>query len=78
MSQERSDQFNLAKDALEKIKEKLTELLASDFSTIHVSHEWSWVPYLKDHVNFLIEQTDGLIENLQDSPPTSSSRIDQE
>jgi hypothetical protein len=69
MSEERSDSYTKVHVVLEEFKQKLVEISALDLSKIHISHEWSWVPYVKDHLDFLIEQVGGLSENLQDSPP---------
>ena len=69
MSDQRSDSYTRIHIALKEFKQKLVELSALDLSKIHISHEWSWMPYVKDHLDFLIEQVEGLSENLQDSPP---------
>jgi hypothetical protein len=69
MSEQRSDSYTKVHVALEEFKQKLVEISALDLSKIHISHEWSWMPYVKDHLDFLIEQVGGLSENLQDSPP---------
>jgi hypothetical protein len=69
MSEQRSDSYTKVHVVLEEFKQKLVEISALDLSKIHISHEWSWVPYVKDHLDFLIEQVGGLSKNLQDSPP---------
>ena len=69
MSEQRSDSYTKVHVVLEEFKQKLAELSALDLSKIHISHEWSWMPYVKDHLDFLIEQVGGLSENLQDAPP---------
>ena len=69
MSEQRSDSYTKVHVALEEFKQKLVEISALDLSKIHISHEWSWMPYVKDHLDFLIEQVGGLSENLQDAPP---------
>jgi hypothetical protein len=72
MSEQRSDIYNVIHVALEEFKQKLIELSALDLSKIHIGHEWSWMPYVKDHLDFLVEQVGGLAENLQDAPPPST------
>jgi hypothetical protein len=69
MSDTSSAAFQKLSDSLKEIHKKLLELSNEDFSNIHVGIEWTWVPYVKDHVKFLAEQTEGVLKNLQDSPP---------
>lgn len=54
---------------LKEIVKKLSELSKEDLTNIHVNQEWSWIPYVKDHLDFLIEQTDGIAIALRDAPP---------
>jgi hypothetical protein len=72
MPEQRSDTYSTVHTALEQIKQKLVELSSHDLSKIHIGHEWSWMPYVKDHLDFLVEQVGGLSENLQDAPPPST------
>jgi hypothetical protein len=72
MSEQRSDTYSTVHTTLEQIKQKLVELSSHDLSKIHIGHEWSWMPYVKDHLDFLVEQVGGLSENLQDAPPPST------
>lgn len=69
MPQQQSDSFKNVQVTLEEFKQKLIILLSTDLSKIHISHEWSFMPYVNDHLEFLIEQTSGLLESLNDSPP---------
>lgn len=64
-----SDGYRKAQESLKQIVDNLTELSTLDLSRIHVGVDWSWVPHVKDHIDFLVEQTQGLIDNLHDSPP---------
>ena len=64
--------FKCAQTTLKEIKIKIQELSNSDLSSVHVNHEWSWIPYLKDHLEFLIEQIGGLETSLRDGPPPVS------
>ena len=64
-----SEAFLKAQTCLEEIKQKLTDLSLLDLSNIHISHEWSWMPYVKDHLDFLVEQTGGVVDNLREGPP---------
>lgn len=73
-----SDTFLKTQTALKEIAEKLTELSKEDLTSIHVNHLWSWIPYLKDHLEFLAEQTNGVLENLKDEPPPGSKKHDDE
>jgi hypothetical protein len=64
-----SEEYDKARSALKEICEKFAELSSQDFSKIHVGIEWTWVPYFQDHLQFLKEQTEGVLSNLKDSPP---------
>jgi hypothetical protein len=64
-----SDVFLRVQMTLKEIVEKLTELSKEDLTNIHVNQEWSWIPYVKDHLDFLIEQTGGVGDALRDAPP---------
>jgi len=64
-----SNSFLEVQTAFKEILEKLTKLSSTDLSEIHIGHEWSWMPYVKDHLTFLIEQVEGLTESLQDTKP---------
>ncbi|MBM3194146.1 MAG: hypothetical protein FJZ60_00095 [Chlamydiae bacterium] len=66
---QRSEAFLKAQAVLKETREKLTELSNSDLSGVHISHEWSWIPYLKEHLSFLIEQTGGVELALRDGAP---------
>jgi hypothetical protein len=35
------------------------------------------MPYVKDHIQFLLEQTDGLLQNLKDVPPPVQKTSEQ-
>lgn len=67
--EQRSNTFLRVQTSLREIVEKLTELSKEDLTQIHVNQEWSWIPYVKDHVDFLIEQTTGVATSLRDAPP---------
>lgn len=71
-----SDALLKVQTPLKEILEKLTELSKEDLTNVHVSHEWSWVPYVKDHLDFLIEQVGGLLDNLKGSPPPVDPSVD--
>ena len=78
MSDQRSEEYLKVQDSLEKIKKNLVDISALDLSKIHIDQEWSWVPYVKDHLDFLVEQVSGLLENLRDSkPPTTPEEIEK-
>jgi hypothetical protein len=72
-----SSDYLLLSSSLEEICKKLTELSNKDFSNIHVDQAWSWMPYVKDHIQFLLEQTDGLLQNLKDVPPPVQKTSEQ-
>jgi hypothetical protein len=76
MIEQRSDEYDNVYKTLNEIKKKLTELSLTDLSKIHVGIEWTWMPYVKDHIDFLIEQTDGILQNIHDSPPPVAKNID--
>lgn len=61
--------FSNALIIIREIRQKLIELSNTDLSSVHVHHEWSWIPYLKDHLEFLVEQTTGIENALRDAPP---------
>jgi hypothetical protein len=67
-----SESFLKAQATLKETRDKLIELYKSDLSGIHVHQDWSWVPYLNDHLNFIIEQIGGLELSLRDGPPPVS------
>ena len=69
MSEQKSDAYTNVYITLKEFKQKLVELSSTDLSKIHIGHEWSWMPYVKDHLTFLIEQVEGLTESLQDTKP---------
>ena len=76
MLEQKSDAYSKVYITLEEFKQKLVELSSTDLSKIHIGHEWSWVPYVKDHLTFLIEQVEGLTASLQDTkPPETSDEI---
>jgi hypothetical protein len=78
MSEESSESYKTTYETLKQIKKNLIELSTTDLSKIHIGHEWSWMPHVKDHIDFLIEQVGGLIEHLHDaSPPVMSDEIKQ-
>lgn len=68
-----SDTFRDTKKALEEIKNKLINLSNSDLTNVHVGQDWSWIPFLKDHLDFLIEQISGVDLALKDGPPPVST-----
>jgi hypothetical protein len=79
MSQEISQEsFSELHTSLKNIHESLVQLSKNDFSKIHVDMNWSLIPYVKDHLDFLAEQTGELLTNLRDSPPPSIEKIFQE
>ena len=61
--------FSNALMTMREIRQKLIELSNTDLSNVHVHHEWSWIPYLKDHLEFLVEQTTGIENALREGPP---------
>ena len=69
----RSEVFLITQTTLKDIRIKLTELSKSDLSNIHVGQDWSWIPFVKDHLDFLIEQVTGVEVALQDGPPPVST-----
>lgn len=74
--QSNSESYLTAIEALKKSRQIIVDLSTADLSKIHVDQSWSWVPYLNDHVDFLMEQIQGLIDNLRDSPPPVAPKID--
>lgn len=66
---QRSKVFLNTQATLKDIRIKLIELSKSDLSNVHVGQDWSWIPYVKDHLEFLIEQVAGVEVALQDGPP---------
>lgn len=69
MSNQQSEAYKTLQSVLEQIKRKLVEASTLDLSNMHVGHEWSWLPHVKDHLEFLAEQVAGLSDNLYDAPP---------
>ena len=69
MPNQSDETYKTVQDAFQQIKKKLVEISNLDLSKIHVGHEWSWLPHVKDHLEFLAEQVVGLSDNLHDSPP---------
>jgi len=72
MSNQRSEAYLRVQSTLKEFREKLTELSNTDLSGVHVHQEWSWIPYVKDHLDFLVEQTAGVEGALRDAPPPTS------
>jgi len=62
MSEQRSDSYTKVHDVLKELNQKLIELSSVDLSKIHIGHEWSWMPYVKDHLDFLVEQVGGWLK----------------
>lgn len=73
MSEQRNDSYTRVHDVLKEFNQKLVKLSSVDLSKIHIGHEWSWMPHVKDHLEFLIEQVTGLVDNLHDAPPPKTS-----
>ena len=69
MFEHRNDSYRMVQNFLKEIQQKVVELSKTDLSKIHVSQEWSGVPYVMDHLDFLAEQISGLIDGLKDAPP---------
>lgn len=69
MENSSSDTFINTKKVLEEIRNKLTGLSNSDLTNVHVGQDWSWIPFLKDHLEFLIEQINGVESALKEGPP---------
>ena len=67
-----SDTFQKVQTSLREIKNKLIDLSKDDLTNLHVHHDWSWVPYLQDHLEFLAEQVAGVEHSLRDAPPPVS------
>lgn len=72
-STKHSEVFLKTQTVLKETRNKLTELYQFNLTDIHVSHEWSWIPYVKDHLDFLVEQLGGVEQALRDAPPPVSS-----
>lgn len=72
-STKHSEVFLKTQTVLKETRNKLTELSQFNLTDIHVSHEWSWIPYVKDHLDFLVEQLGGVEQALRDAPPPVSS-----
>lgn len=72
MSDQHSEAFLRVQSTLKEFREKLTELSNTDLSGVHVDQVWSWIPYVKDHLDFLVEQTAGVEDALCDTPPPVS------
>ena len=71
-STKHSEAFLKTRTVLKEARNKLAELSQSNLADIHVSHEWSWIPYVKDHLDFLVEQLGGVEQALRDAPPPVS------
>lgn len=77
-STKHSEAFLKTQTVLKEVRNKLTELSQFNLTDIHVSHEWSWIPYVKDHLDFLVEQLGGIEQALRDAPaPVSSEDLDR-
>ncbi len=71
-----SETFLDVQMALKEIRIKLTELSRVDLTNLHIDQEWSLIPYVKDHIDFLIEQTNGVEDALRDCrPPVTPDEI---
>jgi hypothetical protein len=77
MSKQKSDTYEYVYNSLNEFRKKLIELSMMDLSKLHIGVEWSWMPYAKDHIDFLIEQTEGVVQNLNDSPPPATKKIEE-
>jgi len=71
MDESKSQTYETSQKIFQKIKESLSEFLSLDLSKLHVHNDWSSIPYLQDHLNFLLEQVCGLSDNLKDEPPAA-------
>lgn len=69
MSESSSTAYKTVQETLQQIKEKLLQLSATDLTKTHVDQEWSWMPHVKDHLEFLAEQVGGIADHLRDAPP---------
>ena len=63
-----SETFLNAQAVLKETRNKLLELSNSNLEDIHVSYKLSWIPYVKDHLDFLVEQLNGIEQALRDAP----------
>lgn len=69
LTTQRGDTFLKTQETLKEIRIKLAELSKADLTNIHVGQDWSWIPYVKDHLDFLLEQVSGVEAALKDGPP---------
>lgn len=77
MSEQKSDTYEHVYNSLNEFRKKLIEISMMDLSKLHIGVEWSWMPHVKDHIDFLIEQTEGVVQNLNDSPPPPVKKIEE-
>jgi len=75
MTENRSKTYDQVHEIFQQINLKFLELSKLDLSNLHVHSDWSLIPYLQDHLSFLVDQISGLSENLKDSPPERSDEI---
>ena len=57
---------------IEAARQELEMLLFEDLSQVHVDDEWSCIPHLGEHVQFLHDQLESLAKNLKEGPPVES------
>lgn len=70
--------YDLVKNTLVEVKEKLESINQIDTSGISVHFDWSAIPVLNDHITFLISQTDGLLNSLKNEPPPIIHHLETE
>lgn len=54
------------RDILNNFAEKLSTIIKDDIENIEVDEEWSNIPFVLEHLEFLVDQTKGLSESLRD------------
>lgn len=69
MNEKANKTYEIIQETFRHINLKLLEISSLDLSGVHVGDDWSLIPHLKDHLEFLAEQVSGLSDNLKDSPP---------
>jgi len=73
-----TETFLKTTQGLAQIKTQLEELLNLDFSNLSVDFQWSAIPDVKEHLEFLLQQASGLQTSLKDVVPPEIHRITME
>jgi hypothetical protein len=73
-----TESFLKTTQGLTQIKTQLEELLNLNVSNLSIDFEWSAIPDVKEHLEFLLQQVSGLQRSLKDVAPPEIHKVTME